>query len=102
MESIKASKCLLYLKTTFELLKILPFCCLEQTKHNFETLNVAEPTQQLKEQSGQPGFFPTSSNHSLDSVVWFLYSVYSKLQLCTVLSLFPPLLSQPPSTQLRS
>lgn len=45
METIKASKCLLCLKTTFELLKILPFCCLEQTKNNFETLmNVAGPT----------------------------------------------------------
>lgn len=67
MESIKASKCLLYLKTSFELLKILLFCCLEQAKNHFETLmNVAGPTPQFKEQSGEPGFFPISSNHLLD------------------------------------
>lgn len=35
--------------------KYLCFCCLEQTKNNFEALINVARSQQVKEQSGDPG-----------------------------------------------
>lgn len=65
MESIKTSKCLLYLKTTFELLKRLPFCCLKQTKNDFETLmNVADPLNSLRNRvESLVSFLPPATIH---------------------------------------